>query len=81
MTDQVRCQVCGTVFASGAEMALHRPTDPAATAPLAPAERPAEQAAWPEGMHQCRAPEALGLVHGPGGAWTQPEIAAVIPEN
>ena len=70
--EQVRCGVCGTVFAGRREMAAHRPTDPAATAPEPPAARPPHAAAWPAGMHECLAPGALGMTRGPGLAWILP---------
>ena len=75
---QVRCGVCGTVFAGRAELAAHRPTDPAATAPEPPEPRPPHADSWPAGMHQCIRPEALKMTHGPGGAWVLP---APPPEN
>jgi hypothetical protein len=71
-SEQIRCGVCGTVFVGRRAMAAHRPTDPEATAPEPPAERPLHAAAWPGGMHQCIPPETLGMTHGPGGAWILP---------
>lgn len=71
-TAQIRCGVCGTVLAGRRAFAAHRPTDPAATYPDPPADRPPHAVSWPEGMHQCVPPETLGMVHGPGGAWLLP---------
>lgn len=70
--EQIRCGACGTVFAGRAAFAAHRPTDPAATGPEAPAPMPPHAAGWPAGMHECIRPETLKLVHGPGGAWILP---------
>lgn len=72
---QVRCGVCSTVFVGRRALAAHRPTDPAATYPDPPKPRPDHARGWPEGMHECIRPEALKMIHGPGGAWILPPPA------